>query len=212
MTVRSRFVVLLVAGAAAACSTPEPVVPVAPTPTPIPISTCVSAPAPTGTVTALTMTVLGRGDCRPSRTTGEIFVRDNTAYTSTWGNSSAAGGAFYIWDVAGNTPVLLDSVKVDSARTLGDVAVSDDGTLLVLAAESTGSLLIYSLEDPRKPLLVSRYSVSPVSLGVHTAEIGRVNGKLYGFLCIDQGDRPASCRGSIHGWLHQSWAQRPLCA
>ena len=192
MTVRSRFVVLLVAGAAAACSTPEPVVPVAPTPTPIPISTCVSAPAPTGAVTALTMTVLGRGDCRPSRTTGEIFVRDNTAYTSTWGNSSTAGGAFYIWDVAGNTPVLLDSVKVDSARTLGDVAVSDDGTLLVLAAESTGSLLIYSLEDPRKPLLVSRYSVSPVSLGVHTAEIGRVNGKLYGFLCIDQGSGVAS--------------------
>ena len=195
MTLRSRFAVLLVAGFALACST-DAVVPVAPTPTPTPtpnpILACIAAPAPTGPVTTLTMPVLGRGDCKPNRTSAEIFVRGTTAYTTTWGNSAAAASVFYIWDVAGNTPILLDSVKVDSARTLGDVAVSDDGTLLVVATESTGSLVIYSLENPRKPVRVSRYAASPLSLGVHTAEIGRVNGKLYGFLAIDPGNGVAA--------------------
>ena len=194
MTLRSHFAVLLVAAAVFACST-EAVIPVTPTPTPItptPNLTCIAAPAPTGPVSALTMTVLGRGNCKPIRTSAEIYVRGNTAYTTTWGNSTTAASAFYIWDVAGNTPLLLDSVKVDSSRTLGDVAVSDDGTLLIVATESTGSLVIYSLADPRKPVRVSRYAAAPLPLGVHTAEIGRVNGKLYGFLCIDQGSGVAS--------------------
>lgn len=110
-------------------------------------------------------------------------MRGSTAYTTTWGNGGGTS-AFYIWDVAGNTPALVDSVIISSARTLGDIAVSDDGTLLVVATESSGSLLIYSLADPRKPVLLSRFSTG-VTLGVHTAEIGRVNGKLYGFLSID---------------------------
>jgi hypothetical protein len=129
------------------------------------------------------MTVLGRGDFKPLRYSAELAVRGSTAYTTTWGNSGTTS-AFYIWDVAGNTPALVDSVVVPGARTLGDVAVSDDGTLLVVATESSGSLAIYSLDDPRKPVLLSR-TTAGVALGVHTAEIGRVNGKLYGFLSID---------------------------
>ena len=150
---------------------------------------------PNSTVTSsspVTMAVLGRGDFKPLRTTGEVFVRGTTAYTTTWGNQATAGSAFFIWDVSGDTPRLVDSVKVDNARTLGDIAVSDDGSLLLVAAESQGAFLIYTLADPRKPILVSRYTGGGVPLGVHTAEIGRVNGKLYGFLCIDPGSGVAA--------------------
>lgn len=141
---------------------------------------------------AATMSVLGRGDFRPGRTTGELAVRGTTAYTTTWGNSPAVASVFYIWNVAGNVPALVDSVRVDSATTLGDVAISDDGALLVIATErSGGGLAIYSLADPRRPVLVSRYITANTTAGVHTAEIGRVNGKLYGFLSIDPGAQPA---------------------
>ena len=39
--------------------------------------------------------------------------------------------------------------------------------------------------DPAKPQLITRYSSPLTDPGVHTAEVQRVNGKLYAFLCID---------------------------
>jgi hypothetical protein len=139
------------------------------------------------------MTVLGRGDFAPRRTTAELAVRGTTAYTTTWGNSFSVASVFYIWDVAGDVPALVDSVKVDNATTLGDVAISDDGALLVIATErSNGGLAIYSLADPRRPVLLTRYITPSTTAGVHTAEIARVNGRLYGFLSIDPlGAQPA---------------------
>ena len=130
----------------------------------------------------------GRGDFAPTRTTAEVVVRGTTAYTTTWGNSAAAASVFYIWDVAGQSPVLVDSVRVEGATTLGDVAISDDGSLLVIATErSNGGLALYNLADPRHPTLVARYITANTTDGVHTAEIGRVSGRLYGFLAIDPG-------------------------
>lgn len=133
----------------------------------------------------VTMSVIGRGDFKPARISGEVAVRGNTAYTTSWNNTTTSS-AFYIWDVSG-TPVLVDSVTVDGARTLGDVAVSDDGSTLVVATESSGSLATYSLANSRKPVLLTRFAPGHITVGVHTAEIGRVNGKLYGFLAIDPG-------------------------
>jgi len=133
----------------------------------------------------VTMSVVGRGDFKPSRISGEIAVRGNTAYTTSWNNTTTSS-AFYIWDVSG-TPVLVDSITVDGARTLGDVVVSDDGSTLVVATESSGSLATYSLTNPRKPVLLTRFAPAHITVGVHTAKIGRVNGKLYGFLSIDPG-------------------------
>ncbi|MEO8619672.1 MAG: hypothetical protein ABI625_01330 [bacterium] len=140
-------------------------------------------PPPTSSSPA-SMSVLGRGDFKPVRFSAELAVRGTTAYTTTWGNSGTSS-AFYIWDVSGSVPALQDSVIVTGARTLGDVAISDDGTLLVVATESSGSLLTYSLANPRKPVLLRQFAAGVLPRGVHTAEIGRVNGKLYGFLCID---------------------------
>jgi hypothetical protein len=137
------------------------------------------------------MTVLGCGDFKPTRTTGEIYVRGTTAYTTTWNNASSTS-ALYVWDVAGNVPKLVDSVTVDSASTLGDVVVTPDGKYLVVATEYTdGSIVIYNLSDPRKPQLVSRFTNAETAPGVHTAEVGVVNGRLYAFLCVDPGPPPA---------------------
>ena len=120
------------------------------------------------------------------RFTGEVWVQGSIAYTTTWGNRSAPGNAVKIWDVSGNLPTLVDSLIVPNASTLGDIQASDDGQLLIVATEpSPGSIMIYSLANPIKPQLVTRYTTALTDPGVHTAEVQRVNGILYAFLCID---------------------------
>jgi hypothetical protein len=47
--------------------------------------------------------------------------------------------------------------------------------------------MIYSLVDPLKPQLISRYTTALTNPGVHTAEVQRVNGTLYAFLSVDPG-------------------------
>jgi hypothetical protein len=139
---------------------------------------------------AAALTVLGQGPVT-SRYSGEVDALGTTAYTTTWAGlprtSGVPGNAVFIWDVSGNVPVLIDSIIVaTSAATLGDVAISDDGKLLVVATEYTGgSIVIYDITAPRAPKLISRFSNTTTNPGVHTAEIGRVNGHLYGFLSID---------------------------
>ena len=131
------------------------------------------------------LTVVGNGQVQ-ERYTGEIWVQGNTAYTTTWGNRAARGNAVKIWDVSGNVPALVDSLIVPSAVTLGDVQVSDDGQTLVVATEfSPGSIVLYSLANPRQPQLITRYTTPFTDPGVHTADIARVNGRLYAFLCVD---------------------------
>jgi hypothetical protein len=135
-----------------------------------------------------TLATIGEGTVS-DRYTAEINVRGNYAYTTTWGYRQVFGNAVKIWNVSGNTPQLVDSLIVDFASTLGDVQVTDDGQLLVVATEvSGGSIMIYSLADPAKPQLITRYTTPLTDPGVHTAEVQRVNGKLYAFLCIDPGN------------------------
>ena len=138
------------------------------------------------------LVVLGEGVVT-DRYTGEIWVRGNVAYTTTWGSRQAFGNAVNIWDVSGNVPTLVNTVIVPNAATLGDVQTSDDGQLLIVATEYSpdGSIMIYSLADPVHPQLVSRYATALTSPGVHTAEVQRVNGKLYAFLSVDPGGSPA---------------------
>ena len=130
--------------------------------------------------------VLGNGPVL-DRYTGEVWVRGNIAYTTTWGFRSAPGNAVKIWDLSsGGSPVLVDSLIVSGAQTLGDVQTSDDGTLLVVATEfEPGSIMIYDLADPVKPQLITRYSSAGTNPGVHTAEVQRVDGRLYAFLSVD---------------------------
>jgi hypothetical protein len=142
---------------------------------------------PTLPATGSVLTSLGMGAVT-ERYTAELWVRGNTAYTTTWGaRGGVRGNAVKIWDVSAAQPRLVDSVIVANASTLGDVQVSDDGTLLVVAIESNpnGGLAIYSLTDPRKPQLLVRTTGGELQYGVHTAEVARVNGVLYAFCAID---------------------------
>jgi len=134
------------------------------------------------------LAVLGQGVVS-DRYTAEVWVRGNVAYTTTWGTRADQGNAINIWDVSGNVPTLVNTVLVPNAATLGDVQASDDGQLLIVATEYSpnGSIMIYSLADPIHPQLITRYATALTSPGVHTAEVQRVNGKLYAFLSIDPG-------------------------
>jgi hypothetical protein len=139
----------------------------------------------TSPTTPAAMAILGSGR-DTVRYQAEVAVRGGIAYTTSWGVRQVAGNKVSIWDVSGAVPVLVDSLIVVGATTTGDVAVSDDGSLLVVATERAGgSIVIYDLTDPRKPQLLSRFNNANTDPGVHTAEIGRVNGTLYGFLSID---------------------------
>jgi hypothetical protein len=144
--------------------------------------------SPTGTqpFTGTPLSVIGHGQTT-ARYTAELWTRGNIAYTSTWSQRGPnVGNAVHIWDVAGNTPVLVDSLIVELATTLGDIQVSDDDKLLVIATErANGSIVIYDLTNPLKPTRITRFQTANTANGVHTAEVARVNGTLYGFLSID---------------------------
>lgn len=121
-----------------------------------------------------------------SRYTAEVAVRGSTAYTTTWGFRSAPGNLIAVWDVSGAQPLLVDSVIVAGASTLGDVAVTDDGRLLIVATERiNGSLVVFDLADPRHPRQIARLATPETYNGVHTAEVGRIAGHLYAVLAID---------------------------
>jgi hypothetical protein len=184
----ARFAAPLCAAALVACSDDSPgitQVPLIPAscpginlgPKPVSLTLPQSSPS--------AMTVLGNG-LDTTRYQAEIAVRGTTAYSTTWSVRRVQGNKVNIWDVSGNVPVLVDSVIVSGAITTGDVAVSDDGGLLVVATEpSPGSIAVYDLANPRNPQLLSRFTNDQTAGGVHTAELGRVNGKLYAFLAID---------------------------
>lgn len=178
---RSAFVGL-VAAFAAACEGP-----VDPDPDPIPTppqqQQCSVTPAQLPGTGG--MRVLGLG-CVSNRYTSELWVHGGWAYTGTWGRrGSLRGDVLYVWNVTGDAPVLQDSLSVGQATTLGDVQVSDDGRLLVVATEGgDGSIVIYDLANPAKPVQIVRHVTDNTRPGVHTADLARVSGTLYAVLSV----------------------------
>lgn len=146
---------------------------------------------PNGGVASAKLVVDGLGTVQ-DRYTAEVWAVGNIAYTTTWGTrqqtgTTSVGNAIKIWNVAGSTPVLVDSVIVAGATTVGDVQVSDDGKLLVVPTERIpGSIAIYDLTNPLKPRLLSQFLNDDLVPGVHTTQVERVNGKLYAFLSVDR--------------------------
>ncbi|MGH7447592.1 MAG: LVIVD repeat-containing protein [Longimicrobiales bacterium] len=132
-----------------------------------------------------TLPVLGHGVVT-GRYTAEVAVRGTWAYTSTWGNRGAPGNTVFVWNVAGPVPAIVDSLIIAAASTTGDVQISDDGALLVVATEfSPGSIVIYDRTDPAHPAHVSTFTSPNTVQGVHTVKLGRVGGRHYAFLSID---------------------------
>jgi hypothetical protein len=141
-------------------------------------------PGPAGH--AINLPVLGLGQV-PERFTAEVAVRGDWAYTSTWGNRNGVpGNAIKVWNVAGPVPLLVDSVIVPLAATTGDVQVSDDGQLLVVATEfQPGSIVIYDRSNPARPQLLSQFSHATTSGGVHTVKLGRLGSRHLAFLSVN---------------------------
>lgn len=138
------------------------------------------------------MRVLGVGTIGTPPTaapyTAEVAVRGTTAYTSTWSSGGAPGNQIVIWDVSGNAPQRAGTLTLEPSVTrTGDVNISDDGQLLMVATEPVGSIAVYSLANPRAPQLLARFTTPNLGKGVHTAKFARVNGVQYAFLSVDPG-------------------------
>jgi hypothetical protein len=164
-------VTLMLASACGGSSDPAPIAPAPPV-----------QPPPTPT-----LAVLGQGSVT-SRYTAEVSVGSRYGYSSTWGTrNSVRGNAVYVWDLAAPQPVIVDSVIVVDAGTTGDVQVVPDANLLVVAVEPSprGAIVMYDVTDPAHPQFISRYETPNTINGVHTAQVSRVAGRLYAFLCID---------------------------
>lgn len=155
------------------------------------ISACGSDISDPGQPTPATLPVLGHGIIT-SRYTAEIAVRNDWAYTSTWNFRQAAGNAVFVWNVADDEPMLVDSVIIAGASTTGDVQVSDDGALLVVATElRPGSIVLYDLADPAHPQHIGTHQTAATEQGVHTVKLGRVDGRQYAFLSVNPGTTPS---------------------
>jgi hypothetical protein len=138
--------------------------------------------------TSVVLPVEGAGTFA-GRYTAEIAARGSWIYTTTWGFRTATGNALVIWEASGAVPVLRDTVIVNGATTLGDVQISDDGDLLVVATErSGGSIVIFDRTTPDHLVQLSRFATAATNPGVHTVKLGRVNGRHYAFLQIDPGN------------------------
>lgn len=136
-----------------------------------------------------TLDVIGRGSIT-ARYTAEVAARGDWAYTTTWSNRAGVpGNAVNVWRIASGTPTLVDSLIVENAGTLGDVQISDDGALLVIATErQNGSIVIYDRSDPAHPVRLARHmSETTRPTGVHTVKLGRVGGRHYAFLSVNPG-------------------------
>ena len=144
-------------------------------------------PPPVMTTPVPSLAVLGQGEVT-NRYTGEITVGTRYAYSSSWGvRNSVRGNAIFIWDLSADQPQLVDSVIVADAGTTGDVQVVAEDTLLVVAVDPAprGAVVFYDLTNPARPLFIGRYETPNTINGVHTAQVSRVNGRLYAFLAID---------------------------
>lgn len=145
-------------------------------------------PLPPGTPPD-TLPIIGQGTVT-ERYTAEVAERGGWVYTSTWGQrnpgADGLGDVVYVWNATGATPVLADSLRILGTVTTGDVQISDDGKLLMVATEFTGgSVVLYDRTDPAHPVQLARFTSPETNPGVHTAKFGRVKGHLYAFLSID---------------------------
>ena len=138
-------------------------------------------------------TVLGGGNNVPDRFSSDLAFHGSYGYTGTWGQRGTTfGDAIKVWQLdAAGAPALVRTVVVPGIEIVSDVAVSPDGSLLVITAELGASpgLVVYSLADPGNPVLLGRHVVPS---GLHTGTVATVNGKTYAFTARNPGaDIPA---------------------
>lgn len=116
------------------------------------------------------------------RYTSDLWIHGTTGYSGTWGTRSAGnrGDVIRIWAIGANgVPAAAGTVTIPNISTVSDVAVTADGSTLVATAEGpNGGLYVYSLSDPRNPVLIGSVRVNT---GLHTGEIAVIAGRTYVF-------------------------------
>jgi hypothetical protein len=116
------------------------------------------------------------------RYASDLWVHGDFAYTGTWGTrSGGVGDVVNVWrlDEQGR-PGWVDELRIAGIGSVGDLEVSADGGLLLVAADRGGDagLYVFSLADPERPELVASVVHSE---GVHTATFADIGGRRYVF-------------------------------
>ena len=160
----------------------------------IAVSACKDSPSDPGDdgpiFTLHQLPVLGSGSV-PERFTAEIAVRDGIAYTTTWHTRApnpVSGNAVKVWNVSGNTPILVDSIIISGANTTSDVQISADGRWLVVSTEGgvLNGISIFDLSVSKTaPPLAKRHATTATAQGVHTVKLSTINGRLYAFMSVN---------------------------
>ena len=135
---------------------------------------------------SIPLPILGRGVVT-ERITSEVAAFGDWVYTGTWGCAAACGNAVKIWDASAAAPVLVDSLIILDAGTTGDVQISEDGLVLVVANEynPNGAITLFDRTTPARPMLLSRFTSPEIARGVHTVKLGTINSRQYAFLSIN---------------------------
>jgi hypothetical protein len=152
-------------------------------------SVIVGVRVPTNPGQPVQLPLLGTGIVT-ERHTAEIAVAEPFAYTATTGFRTTFGNAIKIWNVTGNTPMLIDSLIVSGVSNISDIQISSDGALLVASLENgtaaaNHGIVIYDRANGAKPTLIKRYTSATAGQGVHTVKLGRINNRHYAFLSVN---------------------------
>jgi hypothetical protein len=114
------------------------------------------------------------------RYSSDLWLHGDWAFTGTWADRLERGDAVKIWRLESGGPSLAATLLIPEIGTVGDVEVSRDGRLLLVAAERgpNAGVHVFDVETPNDPVQVARHVLVE---GVHTATFGYVGGKTYVF-------------------------------
>lgn len=124
----------------------------------------------TATITTVPRDVEGRIRIQGHGTNSETYTSDLWPQGSYVYVGTHQANRLLTYDVSDpSSPILTDTQEFD-ARVVNDVKVNEAGTLLVAtregAANRRNGILVFTLEDPAKPRLVSEYTET-LTAGVH---------------------------------------------
>ena len=114
------------------------------------------------------------------RYSSDLWLHGDWAFTGTWGYRLERGDAVNIWRLGDDDPRLRSTLVIPAISTVGDVEVSRDGRLLLVATEGgpNAGMHLFDVQTPDEPVHLARHVMVE---GVHTATFGYVDGKTYVF-------------------------------
>jgi hypothetical protein len=130
----------------------------------------------------VTLATKGGGNNMNERNASDLWITGSWGYSGSWlFRDGARGNAVKVWSIAASgVPTIADSIIIADVNTVSDVAVTPDGSKLVVTTENgrAAGLYVYDRVDPKKPQLLGRVLVSQ---GLHTGEVAVIDGRTYVF-------------------------------